>query len=91
MTFTEQLEGLEEELSEARSEGPWSWIEEVEAQIAELEDARLEAWVASLSSEDQAAWSRTLTRLSTGGFACDMNVREMIQRANGWNTARNNF
>ena len=91
MTFTETLEGLEEELSEARSEGPQSWVDELETEIEEVEDARLEAWVSSLSSEDQAAWSRTLTRLSTGGFACDMNVREMIQRANGWNTARNNF
>ena len=91
MTFTEQLENLEEELGEARSEGPMSWIDEVEEQIAELEDARLEAWVASLSSEDQAAWSRTMTRLSTGGFSCDMNVRELIQRANNWNTVRNNF
>lgn len=91
MTFTEQLEDLEEELNEARSEGPWSWIEEVEAQIAELEDARLEAWAASLKAKDQAAWSRTMTRLSTGGFACDMGTRELIQRTNGWNTARNNF
>jgi len=91
MTFTEQLEGLEEELGEARSEGPQAWVDELTTEIEEVEDARLEAWVASLSSEDQAAWSRTMTRLSTGGFSCDMNVRELIQRANNWNTVRNNF
>lgn len=91
MTFTEQLEDLEEELNEAQSEGPRSWIEEVEEQIAELEDQRLEAWAASLSDEDQARWARTLRALPSGGLSCDMGTRELIQRENGWNAVRNNF
>ena len=91
MTFTDQLEELEEELSEVEVEGPRWRLEELTEEIAELEDQRLEAWAASLSDEDQARWARTLRVLSTGGLSCDMGTRELIQRENGWNAARNNF
>ncbi len=91
MTFTDQLEDLEEELNEAQSEGPQSWVDELTTEIAELEDQRLEAWAASLSDEDQARWARTLRALPNGGLSCDAGTRELIQRENGWVAARNNF